>query len=136
MTRRTLPAVAAGLLAAGVLLTGCSSSSEEQALPDVNTSQAQNPLADAESVVGYMTSADSEQVVLTMPDGSEREFAVRPEDARRIGIGHLASHEGFTDIGFQVFYETEDGTDYILGAQEVAPPRGTVPSSSSSPAAS
>ena len=135
MLTRIHTALGTGLLATGLLLTGCSAG-EDQALPDVNTSQAQNPLAGAESVVGFMTSADQEEVVLTMPDGRERTFEVRPEDVQQIGIGHLASHVGFTDIGFQVFYETEDGTDYILGAREVAPPRPSAPSASSTPAAS
>lgn len=120
MLTRIRPAFGAALLAAGLVLTGCSSGDDE-ALPDVDTGQEQAVL-DGESVVGYMTSADREQVVLTMPDGSRRTFDVRPEDVDRVGIGHLASHVGFTDIGFQVFYETEDGTDYILGAREVAPP--------------
>ena len=54
----------------------------------------------AESVVGFMARANVEEVVLTMPDGSERTFEVRPADLDRVGIGHLASHVGFTDIGF------------------------------------
>jgi hypothetical protein len=125
MLTRIRPALGAGLLITGLLLTGCSAG--EESLPDINT--AQERIADAESVVGYMTSADDEQVVLTMPDGSKRTFAVREEDANRIGVDHLASHAGFTSIGFEVFYETEDGTDYILGAQETNPPPA-VPSAS------
>lgn len=131
MLTRIRTALGAGIFAAGLVLTGCAG----EELPDVDTGQEQTT-PDADSVVGYMTSADQQEVVLTMPDGSERTFEVRPEDVNRVGIGHLASHVGFTDIGFEVFYETEDGTDYILGAQEVAPPRATTPSSNSSPAAS
>lgn len=102
----------------GVLLTGCSSDDEK--LPDVNTQGTQQPAGP--SVIGFMDNVTATQVTLKMPDGTSRKFAVRPEDTAKLGLSHLASHRGFTDIGFQVFYETEGGTDYIVGASETAPP--------------
>lgn len=117
MSRSVRRATGAGLLAAAVLLTGCAG----EQLPDIDTGQAQAELT-GPSVVGFMEAANVREVVLVMPDGSQRVFVVREQDVNRIGIGHLASHVGFTDIGFEVFYDTEDGTHYIVGAQEVAPP--------------
>lgn len=114
LTRTPRIATAVGALSILLLLTACGDSQE---LPEIQTPQAQEQF-DGESVVGFMVEANSEKVSLQMPDGSFRTFAVREEDAPQIGIGHLASH-----IGFEVFYESEGDTDYIVGAQEVAPPR-------------
>jgi hypothetical protein len=114
---------------APLLLGACSSSSNDQddALPDINTSQAPADAADdfttKPSVVGLMVSASEEEVVLKMPDGQNRTFQVRPEDAPSLGLGHLASHAGFTDVGFRLHYDTVDGVDYIAGAYETAPPQ-------------
>ena len=109
--------VAAAALSAS-LLAGCSSDEE---LPDVNTQGTQQP--SGPSVIGFMESVTANQVVLTMPDGTNRRFAVRPEDSSKLGLSHLASHRGFTDVGFEVFYETEGGVDYIVGSRETAPPQ-------------
>ena len=123
MTSRPLRAIPVAVLAAA-LLTSCGDDAKtnEGALPDVvvnePTAQARYP-----SVVGLLVSADNKQVVLSQPDGSTRTFLVRAEDAPRIGIEHLASHAGFTGLGFRIFYETVDGKDYIVGAQETAPPQ-------------
>lgn len=70
-----------------------------------------------------MVSTAAEAVTINMPDGTNRVFQVRPEDAPSLGLGHLASHAGLTFIGFQVSYETEGGVDYVLGAFETAPPQ-------------
>ncbi|MEV6524547.1 hypothetical protein AB0M43_21545 [Longispora sp. NPDC051575] len=123
--RRVAVAVAT---VAALALTGCGSSSADEGLPDVNITpqaspEAAGPYAQPPSVVGLLVSADNKQVVLVMPDKSRRVFLVRESDALRIGIEHLASHAGLTDIGFRVTYETVDGKDYILGARETAPPR-------------
>jgi hypothetical protein len=126
MTRTTTRLLALAL-AAPLVLGACDAvpSNEDDALPDVNTSQA--PAGDdfttKPSVVGYMVSATAEEVTLRMPDGTPRVFKVRAEDAPSLGLGHLASHAGFTDIGFKLHYDTVDGVDYIAGAYEVAPPR-------------
>jgi hypothetical protein len=111
--------------AAAFALTGCSGSGEE-ALPDVNvaaTPEVAGPVAAKPSVVGLLVSANKDKVVITLADKSSRTFLVREKDAPYIGIAHLASHAGLTDIGFRVTYETVDGKDYILSARETAPPR-------------
>jgi hypothetical protein len=75
------------------------------------------------SIVGLLKSADNEQVVITLPGGATRTFGVRPEDRPRLGIRHLASHAGLTDIGFKITYVTVDGKDYVVAAEETAPPK-------------
>lgn len=121
-TTRTTARWAALALAGPLLLGACSS--DDQALPDIDTSQQQpaDDFTTKPSVVGLLVSADAEEVVLQMPDGQNRTFQVRPEDAASLGLEHLASHAGFTDVGFQLHYDTVDGVDYIAGAYETAPP--------------
>jgi hypothetical protein len=125
MTRTTTHLLALAL-AAPLLLGACDAvPSDDDALPDINTSQApdENDFTTKPSVVGFMVSTTEEEVVLRMPDGQNRTFKVRPEDAPSLGLGHLASHAGFTDVGFRLHYDTVDGVDYVAGAYEVAPPR-------------
>lgn len=110
----------AALVALPRLLDG---GGEDAALPQVNVGSDQSQQPQGPSVVGLMQSADDQKVVLSFPDGTTREFLVRPGEEQRIGIGHLASHAGLTDIGFRLFYETEAGKDYIVGAFETAPPQ-------------
>jgi hypothetical protein len=109
------------------LLTGCGD--------DTTTSSTSSPTTAApppaatvstpatSSIVGLLLSADEKQVVINLPDGNARPFLVRPEDAPRLGIRHLASHAGLTDIGFEITYVTVDGKDYVVAAQETAPPQ-------------
>lgn len=125
MPARPSRSAVAAALSVLLLLTACGGSEE---LPDVEIPQAQQEF-DGESVVGFMADANAEEVTLQLPDGSFRSFAVRSEDRERVGIEHLASHVGFTDIGFEVFYEDEGDTDYVVAAQEVAPPRVTATAS-------
>jgi O-acetyl-ADP-ribose deacetylase (regulator of RNase III) len=120
---RGVPAVL--LLAA--LLTGCSDDTPATSTPTTGTApSAAAPAATTaatSSIVGLLVSADDKQVVINLPDGNARTFGVRPEDAPRLGIRHLASHAGLTDIGFEITYVTVDGKDYVVAAQETAPPQ-------------
>jgi hypothetical protein len=122
---RGLPA--ALLLAA--LLTGCSDDTTTTSTKTPATSSTTPAAAPAtstaanSSIVGLLVSADQNQVVINLPDGNARTFLVRPEDAPRLGIRHLASHAGLTDIGFEITYVTVDGKDYVVAAQETAPPQ-------------
>jgi len=121
---RGLPAVL--LLAA--LLTGCGDDTTTTGTntPATGTATAAAPAtstAAPSSIVGLLVSADEKQVVITLPGGNARTFLVRPEDAPRLGIRHLASHAGLTDIGFEITYVTADGKDYVIAAQETAPPQ-------------
>jgi hypothetical protein len=108
-----------------VMLAGCGddpATSIPTAAPTMAVEQpaSQQPTS---SVVGFLKSADTNQVVIDLPDGSGRTFLVRPEDAPRLGIRHLASHAGLTDIGFRITYVTADGKDYVVAAEETAPPQ-------------
>jgi hypothetical protein len=121
---RGLPAV----LLLTALLTGCG---EDPKTDTPTTATAPSAAAVAQpasaaptaSIVGLLVSADQNQVVINLPDGNARTFGVRPEDAPRLGIRHLASHAGLTDIGFEITYVTVDGKDYVIAAQETAPPQ-------------
>jgi O-acetyl-ADP-ribose deacetylase (regulator of RNase III) len=110
---------------AAALLTGCTSDAGITTDTAVPAPAAGQPSAQPStaSVVGLLTSADNDKVVIGLPDGSGRTFGVRPEDAPRLGIRHLASHAGLTDIGFRITYVTVDGKDYVVAAEETAPPQ-------------
>jgi hypothetical protein len=129
IVRINVPRGLAALLFAA-LLTGCgddttttstSSPATATALPASAAATVSTPANS--SIVGLLVSADQEQVVINLPDGNARTFLVRPEDAPRLGIRHLASHAGLTDIGFEITYVTVDGKDYVVAAQETAPPQ-------------
>lgn len=51
-------------------------------------------------------------------------FRVLQRDLQTIGIEHLASHAGVTDIGFRVYYEQKGKRRFIIGAEEIPPPTG------------
>ena len=71
---------------------------------------------------GYLVSADNEKVVLLTQTGGRQRFWIAPEDFDAVGVPHLASHAGFTELGFLVTYEQRGKRLYIKGAQEIAPP--------------
>jgi hypothetical protein len=118
--------LAAAVLAAA-LLSGCGSDgSDDAAAPAQATGPAAGPATSQPAtavVVGLLESADNNQVVITLPDGTSRTFLVRAEDAPRLGIRHLASHAGLTDIGFRITYVTVDGKEYVVAAEETDPPK-------------
>jgi hypothetical protein len=116
---RCLPVVMLG----AALLTGCGDDAGNgTAAPAPTVEQPASEQATA-AIVGLLKSADENQVVVDLPDGSSRTFLVRPQDAPRLGIRHLASHAGLTDIGFRITYVTVDGKDYVVAAEETAPPQ-------------
>lgn len=73
------------------------------------------------TVDGYLISADDESVVLRTEEG-EQTFVVDPADLESVGIPHLASHAGLTDLGFRVYYEEQDGKKLIKASEEIPPP--------------
>jgi len=68
-----------------------------------------------------LTSVDDKQIVLRLADGTTRGFLVRPQDATKLGIQHMAAHARSGDVGFLVYYETINGTDYAVSAHETEP---------------
>jgi len=111
----------------GVMLVGgCAddTSTGDTARRDTAASPSQpGPAASGSTIVGLLKSADDKQVVIILPNGSTRIFLVRPQDLPQLGIEHLASHAGLTDIGFRITYVIIDAKDYILRARETAPPQ-------------
>jgi hypothetical protein len=71
---------------------------------------------------GYLISADNEKVMLLTETGEEQRFDIASEDFQNVGVPHLASHAGLTELGFLVTYEERDGRLYIKAAQEIDPP--------------
>jgi hypothetical protein len=125
--RISVPRGVPAVLLLAVLLTGCGDDTTATSTPTPGTAPSTAaPAATAaaySNIVGLLVSADEKQVVINLPDGNARTFLVRPEDAPRLGIRHLASHAGLTDIGFEITYVTVDGKDYVVAAQETAPPQ-------------
>ena len=83
---------------------------------------AQQAAPDLPSVDGFLVSASETEVVLETPDGAEQRFPVKAEDVPRIGIEHLGSHAGVTDVGFRVYYQDEGGQRYVKLSTEIPPP--------------
>ena len=77
---------------------------------------------DLPSADGFLRSASETRVVLATADGKRDAFDVNPEDVPKLGIEHLQSHAGLTDVGFRVYYEEEGGRRYIKYAHEIPPP--------------
>jgi len=75
-----------------------------------------------EIVDGFLTYADNERVRLLESDGREHTYWVPPEYFQEIGIPHLASHVGLTDLGFRVAFESKRGRKWIRGSEEIPPP--------------
>ena len=82
------------------------------------------PYEGYESVDGFLETAHRGGVVLVRPDAERIIFRVREENLPTIGIEHLASHAGYRDIGFRVYYEQKGKRRFIIGAEEVPPPAG------------
>lgn len=77
---------------------------------------------DGPSAHGYLISADEKKVVIELGNGQRREFVVRPQERETVGLPHLESHAGARDLGFIVYYRTDAGGDYIVGAAESGVP--------------
>lgn len=102
---------------------------DDEAEPDTQVAvptQEATPVVTAEgqhpTIAGYLVSVDNERARLLTEDGRERSFFIAPEEYEQIGVDHLASHAGFTELGFLLTYEKRGKRNYLLGAQEIAPP--------------
>jgi hypothetical protein len=82
------------------------------------------PYEGYERVDGFLETAHMGGVVLVRPDGERIIFRVREQNLPTIGLQHLASHAGTTDIGFRVYYEQKGKRRFIIGAEEIPPPTG------------
>jgi hypothetical protein len=82
------------------------------------------PYEGYESVDGLLETAHMGGVVLVRPNGERIVFRVREQNLPTIGLEHLASHAGVTDIGFRVYYEQKGKRRFIIGAEEIPPPTG------------
>jgi hypothetical protein len=124
--RRTAAcAVAILVLAATAACGGGEKSSAEKDPPVVIPEETAVPYEGYESVDGLLVSADLSRVVLASPGRGQIVFRVRQENLPTIGLEHLQSHAGFTDIGFRVYYEQQGRRRYIIGAEEIPPPTGS-----------
>ena len=114
-------------------LAGCGGDEQSSSDPQVIVPQATAvPYEGYENTVGFLESADLRRVVLRSPSGERIVFRVREENLQTIGLDHLASHAGYTDLGFKVYYEQERRRRYIIGAEEVPlVPHGLAPSATS-----
>lgn len=67
---------------------------------------------------GRGVSATDQELVLSTP-GGEWTFKIRPEDVAAVDPEHVNSHADVPEIGFRVFYVTEDGVDYVVSVEEI-----------------
>lgn len=67
---------------------------------------------------GRGVSASDQELVLSTP-GGEWTFKIRPEDVAAIDPEHVNSHIGVPDVGFRVFYITQDGVDYAVSVEHI-----------------
>lgn len=119
MTTRLLAAGLVALVLAGCGGDGASSEADPEVIVPEQTAV---PYEGYESVDGFLETAHLGAVVLVRPDGERIVFRVREENLPTIGIEHLASHAGVTDIGFRVYFEQKGKRRFIIGAEEIAPP--------------
>ena len=82
------------------------------------------PYEGYESVDGFLETAHRGAVVLVQPNGKRVVFRVREQNLPTIGLEHLASHAGYSDIGFRVYYEPKGKRKFIIGAEEIPAPTG------------
>lgn len=111
------------LLAVAALFAACGSDDKEAggaatATPEATAAATGQEIQQQD---GFLVAADEQKVTLRTQEG-EQVFAIQPEDLEAVGVPHLASHAGLTDIGFRVYYEERDGKKYIKGSEEIAPP--------------
>ena len=119
---RRLPHLVA-LLAVAALFAACGSDDNESdsaatATPEATAAATEQAIQQQD---GFLIAADEQKVTLRTQEGEEI-FEILPEDLEAVGVPHLASHAGLTDIGFRVYYEDRDGKKYIKGSEEIAPP--------------
>ena len=120
---RRLPHLVA-LLAVAALFASCGSDDKEPESAATATPEATATAAAEDAIQqqdGFLIAADEQKVTLRTQEG-EQIFEVLPEDLEAVGVPHLASHAGLTDIGFRIYYEDRDGKKYIKGSEEIPPP--------------
>jgi len=121
----TIPHAARLLLVGLVALAfvACGGDSSSEADPEVIVpEETAAPTQDYKTADGFLMSADQRGVVLQLPNGSRMVFDVREIDAATLGLEHLQSHAGYTDIGFRVYYEEKRERRFIVYAEEIPPP--------------
>ena len=86
---------------------------------EAGTPAAANAGAEAmKQLDGRGVSATDEELILSTP-GGEWTFKIRPEDVAAIDPAHVNSHAAVPEIGFRVFYVTQDGVDYAVSVEEI-----------------
>lgn len=116
------------LMAAAALLIGACGGSEGPPERNVGlegpspTTLSPSRAPDLPNTDGYLVAASETEVVLRTAGGEEAVFLVKPEDLPKLGIEHLSSHAGLTDVGFRVYYASEGGARYVKSASEIPPP--------------
>lgn len=117
---RRLPRLVA-LLAVAALLAACGSDGDGSESAATATPEAAATEQAIKQQDGFLLGADEKKVLLRTQEG-EMVFEILPEDLEAVGVPHLQSHAGLTDIGFRVYYEERGGKRYIKGSEEIAPP--------------
>jgi hypothetical protein len=110
---------------AALLFVGCGGDDAADEPPTTQGERpvpAYDPAPDLPSLDGYLLSATESRVVLQRPHGGRVTFRVKPADVERLGLRHLASHAGLTDVGFRVYYTREGDRRFIKYAKEIPPP--------------
>lgn len=116
--------IAVGLVALTFAACGGDDAASEADPPVIVPEETAVPYEGYETMDGFLESAHLGGVVLVLPNGKREVFRVREENLPTIGIEHLGSHAGVTDIGFRVYYEQKGQRKFIVGAEEIPPPAG------------
>jgi hypothetical protein len=70
---------------------------------------------------GFVVSATVRRVVMLTREGRKK-YYVQPGTGEQLGLDHVASHAGLTDIAFFVEFEEINGKPYLRSATEISPP--------------
>lgn len=92
------------------------SKAEPPPLPALTATARTKPIAQ-----GFIVSASDDRIVIETAKGDRRSFGVRPEDLPNVGVPYLAAHQGDELSGFLIYYDSQGGTDYAMGAVETGP---------------
>jgi len=111
--RKSLLLLAALTMVLG--LAACGGSGDDATTASVEGSAAS---ATMKQMDGRGVSATDEELILSTP-GGEWTFKIRPEDVAAVDPEHINSHVGVPDIGFRVFYITQDGVDYVVSVEHI-----------------
>jgi hypothetical protein len=131
MHHRSIGRLAAALLVSASLLSACgggggSETTKQEPVPTpaeskttATTTADESGSQSVSSTIAQPVSATDTELVMKMPDGSERTFQVKPEDLQSVDPNHVASHVNVPEIAFRVYYETEGDVKYAVAAEEV-----------------